>query len=104
MKLINKSDTTLIFNDINLVLMLDKDGKGVEVDDFDIKSSPSLKHYIERGLVEVVNPDENNIVYRSIKNRQKVVDKQAEKIVKNNKIEKVEHNSSSDIIFSLVQS
>lgn len=101
MKLINKTDTTLIFNDINLVLMHDKNGDGCDVDDCDIKNSPTLKHYIERGLVEIVNPDETNVVYRSIKNRKEVVERQEKRTTPDN-ITKVGANksrsSNSDII------
>ena len=56
MKLINKTENTLIFSDINLVLIYDKSGNATEVDDLDIKNSPTLKQYIEKGLVEVENP------------------------------------------------
>lgn len=98
MKLINKTDTTLIFNDINLVLMLDKDKKGIEVEDFDIKNSPSLRHYIDRGFVEIINPDENNIVYRAIKNKPEVIERQSKKIAKVNNQDKSENTNSDEII------
>ena len=98
MKLINKTETTLIFNDINLVLVYDKDGKGVDVEDYDIKNSPTLKHYIDRGLVEVNKPDEDNVVYRSIKNRQEVVDRQLKEPTKIKKNSEQSESSNSDII------
>lgn len=95
MKLINKTKTTLIFDDINLVLMYSKNGEGIEVDDCDVKNSPTLKHYIERGLVEVEDPGEDNVVYRSIKNKPKVIEKQSQRT--GHKVKKTS-NSSSDII------
>lgn len=100
MKLINTTETTLIFDDINLVLMYDKDRKGQDVDDCDIKNSPTLKHYIGRGLVEPVEPSEENIVYREIKNRSEVVERQGRKSgdVKTAHKIKPNHSSGSDII------
>jgi len=99
MKLINKTETTLIFSDINLVLMYDKNGRGIDIDDCDIKNSPTLKHYIEKGLVEIENPNDDNIVYRSIKNKQSVIDRQESKAVSKTASKvKAKHSSSSDII------
>ena len=79
MKILNKTETTLIFSDINLVLLYDKEGIGVEVDDVDIQSSNSLKQYITNGKVEIIKPNENNVVYRGIKNRPMLIDRAAKK-------------------------
>ena len=77
MRIINKTDTTLIFSDINLVLTYDPEGNGVEIEDLDLKSSQSLMGYIDKGKVEVANEDKDNLMYQRIENRNKIVEKRA---------------------------
>jgi len=82
MRIINKTNTTLIFSDINLVLTYDPEGKGVEIEDLDFKTSESLRSYIDNGKVEVAEKDKSNIMYQRIENRKKLVADSGDKKIK----------------------
>jgi glycosyltransferase involved in cell wall biosynthesis len=71
MRLVNKTSKTLFFNDINLVITCDSEGKGVEVDDFEVDTSPTLKSYIEQGFVDVIGGDVGSQPYKAAVNMQK---------------------------------
>jgi glycosyltransferase involved in cell wall biosynthesis len=82
MRLVNKTSKTLFFSDVNLIIPYDSKGEGVEVDDFDVDTSPTLKSYIEQGLVAVLDGDENSQPYKAAVNIQKKAVKREKKSIK----------------------
>jgi glycosyltransferase involved in cell wall biosynthesis len=94
MRLLNKSGSTLIFSDINLILPYDSNNSdGTEVEDFDVSTSISLQKYIQSGQVEVLDGDPNSSVFKAVKNRKEVVDRQVKRAS-----EKDESKEGSDLI------
>jgi len=74
MKLINKTEGTLMFEDVNLTLLYDTDGRGIEIDDTIVERSPTIQACISNGKVKVVDGDSGSAVYLSAKNRQESSD------------------------------
>jgi glycosyltransferase involved in cell wall biosynthesis len=82
MRLVNKTSKTLFFSDVNLTILHDAHGEGVEVDDFDVDTSPTLKTYIEQGKVAVLDGDESSQPYKAAVNIQKKAEKKQPRSIK----------------------